>query len=329
MGDAFEVATMTIATDETPLVLIGGAADPDLAQQLQAHRCGVVQVPTGGRVIEWARDIRPDLIVVHDDLPDMTAMDACELLRRDPRIGHNVPILILAGDRPTPGQRVAAVSAGAWDFLRYPGEPRELSIKLQSYLQAKRNLDLALADGLIDPLTGLHNRVGLARRARELGALMSRRHGGLGCVVFSLDAEVPDLEVGGMIVRSTRVSDVVGALSPKELAVLAPGTDEVGMVRLALRVGAALSTSMGGRTAFVPGSTLRAGYEAVANFTYSPVDPVELLGRASAAVRGGKPEAGSSWVRRYEDTSAHATSGGWASPGNPAAVAPERRGGGI
>jgi len=84
-------------------------------------------------------DIRPDLIVVHDDLPDMSAMDACELLRRDLRIGHNVPILILAGDRPTPGQRVAAVSAGAWDFLRYPGEPRDLAIKLQSYLQAKRN----------------------------------------------------------------------------------------------------------------------------------------------------------------------------------------------
>ena len=320
---------MAMATDEMPLVLIGGAADPDLAQQLQAHRCGVVQVPTGGRVIEWARDIRPDVIVVHDHLPDMTAMDACELLRRDPRIGHNVPILILASDRPTPGQRVAAVSAGAWDFVRYPGEPKELSIKLQSYLQAKRNLDLALADGLIDPLTGLHNRVGLARRARELGALMSRRHGGLGCLVFSLEAEVPDLEVGTMIVRSTRVSDVVGSLSPKELAVLAPGTDEPGMVRLALRVGGTLSTSIGGRTPFVPGSTLRAGYDAVANVTYSPVDPVELLGRASAAVRNGKPEAGSTWVRRYEDASGDGRSGGWTSPESPLTVAPERRGAGV
>lgn len=318
--------TMAMTTDDTPLVLIGGAADPALAQQLQSHRCGVVQVPTGGRVIEWARDIRPDLIVVHDQLPDMTALDACELLRRDPRIGHNVPILILAGDRPTPGQRVAAVSAGAWDFLRYPGEPKELSIKLQSYLQAKHNLDLALAEGHIDPLTGLHNRVGLSRRARELGALMSRRHGGLGCVVFSLEAEVPDLETGAMIARSTRVSDVVGALSPRELVVLAPGTDELGMVRLALRVGAALSTSIGGRAAFVPGSTLRAGYDAVANFTYSPVDPVELLGRASAAVRSGKPETGSTWVRRYEDPQGTGLGGAWASPGSPLALAPERRG---
>lgn len=321
--------SMSIATEEMPLVLIGGAADPELAQQLQAQRCGVVQVPTGGRVIEWARDIRPDLIVVHDDLPDMTAMDACELLRRDPRIGHNVPILILVGDRPSPGQRVAAVSAGAWDFLRYPGEPKELSIKLQSYLQAKRNLDLALADGLIDPLTGLHNRVGLARRARELGALMSRRHGGLGCLVFALQTEVPDLEIGGMIARSTRVSDVVGALSPRELAVLAPGTDDAGMVRLAVRVGAALSASVGGKTPFVPGSTLRAGYDAVANFTYSPVDPVELLGRASAAVRSGKAESGSPWVRRYEEASASGARRGWASPVGALAVEPERRGTGA
>jgi hypothetical protein len=54
MLDALAGLTMAIAADETPLVLIGGAADPALAQQLQAQRYGVVQVPTGGRVIEWA-----------------------------------------------------------------------------------------------------------------------------------------------------------------------------------------------------------------------------------------------------------------------------------
>ncbi len=317
---------MTIATNEPPLVLIGGPAEPTLAELLQAQRCGVVQVPTGTRVVEWARDIQPDVIVVHDDLPDMAAIDACELLRRDPRIGHNVPILILTADRPTPEQRVTAVSAGAWDFLRYPGEPKELTLKLQSYLQAKRNLDLALAEGLIDPVTGLHNRIGLARRARELGALMSRKHGALGCVVFALDAEVPDLEAGSLVARSTRVSDVVGALSPREVAVLAPGTDDGGVVRLALRVGGALSAGIGGRAVFIPGSTLRAGYDAVANFTYSPLDPVELLGRASTALRTGKPEAGSSWLRRYEDSVGSAQIGAWASPTTPSPVAPDRRG---
>ncbi len=317
---------MVTSTSSTPpLILIGGLAEPTLAGVLQAQGCGVVQVPTGTRVLEWARDLQPDLILIRDDLSEMPAIDTCELLRRDPRIGHNVPILILTSDRPSPERRVTAVSAGAWDFLRYPGDPKELTVKLQSYVQAKRNLDLALAEGLIDPVTGLHNRIGLARRARELGALMSRRHGALGCVVFALETEVPDLEAGSLVARSTRVSDVVGTLSPKELAVLAPGSDDTGVVKLALRVGRALSAGIGGRAVFTPGSNLRAGYDAVANFTYSPVDPVELLGRASHAVRTGKPESGSSWVYRFEESVA-AQSGAWTSPSSLPGVAPGGKG---
>jgi hypothetical protein len=42
------------------------------------------------------------------------------------------------------------------------------------------------------------------------------------------------------------------------------------------------------------------GYEAATNLKYSPIDPVALLARATAAVRDGKPEAGAPWVRRFE-----------------------------
>jgi len=48
------------------------------------------------------------------------------------------------------------------------------------------------------------------------------------------------------------------------------------------------------------GSALRAGFDAVVNLKYSPTDAVELLTRAAAAVRNGKPEPGRPWVRRFE-----------------------------
>ena len=308
--------TDTPHANATALVLIGGMAEPTLADLLHAQGCGVVQVPTGTRLVEWAHDLQPDLILVREELPDMRVVEACELLRRNPRIGHNVPILIITADRPSPEQRVTAVSAGAWDFVRFPREPREITLKVQSYLQAKRNLDLALAEGLVDPVTGLHNRIGLARRARELGALMSRRRGALACLVFALETEVPDLGAASVVARITRVSDVVGALTSNEVAVLAPGTDEAGIVQMALRVGRVLSAGVGGREGLIPGSTLRAGYDAVSNFTYSPVDPVELLARASTAVRSGRPESGSSWVARFEDPDGPVSGGAWISPSN-------------
>jgi len=54
------------------------------------------------------------------------------------------------------------------------------------------------------------------------------------------------------------------------------------------------------KTALTPGKTLHVGYEAVTNLKYSPIDPVALLARATAAVRDGKPEPGAPWVRRFE-----------------------------
>ena len=47
---------------------------------------------------------------------------------------------------------------------------------------------------------------------------------------------------------------------------------------------------------------VRVGYEAVANVGYAPVEPVELLMRASTALRTGKAEAGG-WIRRFDGDS--------------------------
>jgi len=44
----------------------------------------------------------------------------------------------------------------------------------------------------------------------------------------------------------------------------------------------------------------RAGYESVANVGYEPMEPMELLARATAALRTGRPEPGLDWLRRYE-----------------------------
>ncbi|HYT84629.1 MAG TPA: response regulator [Gemmatimonadales bacterium] len=292
---------MVTATAGQPIVLITVVKDHSLERVLDTNGYAVVQPPTGTLAIEWARDIKPDLIILDAELPDMSGVDACWMFRNDPHIGRNVPVLLVTADKPTPDQRVTALRAGAWDFLRYPGDLNELTLKLQTYVQAKRNIDVALAEGLVDPTTGLHSRSGLARRARELGALMSRNRGALACVVFAVEAEPADPKTGSLVAQSARLSDVVGALGPAEFAVLAPGTDDVGAVKLAERVGGTLREAIRGPGPRASWPTLRIGYDAVANLKYSPIDPVALLSRAAAAVRMGKPEPDRPWVRRFAD----------------------------
>ena len=292
-----------------PVVLVATRREHPLPAALGRNPYAVVEVHTGTLALKWARDLRPDTIVLEADLPDMSGIAACRLLHNDLRIGHNVPILILAPDKPTPEQRVTALQAGAWDFLSYPRDRAEFSLRLQTYVQAKRNIDVALAEGLVDPATGLHSRTALARRARELGALMNRKHGALACVVFAAEVEPPDPKTGSLVARTARLSDVVGAWSPTEFAVLAPATDHGGAVKLAQRVAGVLREGSDGPRPLAPGSTLWVGYDAVTNFTYAPIDPVSMLGRAAAAVRNGTPDPGYPWVRCFDVTRASGQEG--------------------
>jgi PleD family two-component response regulator len=292
---------MASIAEMPPVVLIAVSKEQWLATALRGgDRFAVIQVHTGALALEVARDVRPDVIILEATLQDMTGIEACRLLHADLHIGHYVPILIVTHDKPSPEERVMALRAGGWDFLRYPRDAEELSLTLQTYVQAKRNIDVALSDDLIDPMSVVHGRAVLARRARELGALMARRHGALACVVFSVDMEPADPQVLNAVVRASRVSDVVGVFSATEFAVLAPATDHVGAVRLAHRVADALRGATEEGTPLLPGTTLRVGYDAVANLKYSPSDPVDLLIRATTAVRTGTPEPSAPWVRRYD-----------------------------
>ncbi|PYO40747.1 MAG: hypothetical protein DMD33_16630 [Gemmatimonadetes bacterium] len=285
-----------------PVVLLILAKEQWIAKALPGDRFTVVQIHTATLARELARDLRPDVIILESDLPDMSGLEACRLLRADLDVGHCVPILMVGRDKPTPEERVTALRAGVWEFLKSPEDAKELPLALEAHIRAKRSIDAALLESALDPAGVLHGRAVLARRARELGGLMARKHSGLACVVLAADAASADAMLGSRVVRALRISDVVGALSATGIAVLAPGTDQQGAAGLARRLVAALSGASAGGAKLVPGTTLRVGYDAVANLKYSPIDPVDLLVRADAAVQAGVPEPGSPWIRRFEAT---------------------------
>ncbi len=299
-----------------PVVLLAGAPAPAVTSVLDGARYEVHRVATGALALECAPSLRPDTIILDAELPDMSGLEGCRWLQTDPRIGHNVPILILTPDVPSPEQRVAALRAGAWDFVRPSDDRGDLALRIEILIQAKRNIDVALAEGALEPPSGLQSRAGLARRARELGALMARERRALACVVFELDIEPADPGAGSRVARASRVSDVVGELGPGEFAVLAPATDQAGAVHLARRVAEQLHDRIGdGQQAAV---SLRVGYDAVANLGHWPIDPVALLVRATAALRRGTPDPGFPWVRRFDAGPTTDTSGS----GTPRVSAP-------
>src|SRR5438270_8345669 len=255
-----------------PLVLLGGdgqEATRWLKSLLEGGGYAVLQERSAQHVLERARSTEPDLIIVDAELPDMPGADLCRTLRTDPRVSSSTPILLAVREPASRAQRLAALRAGAWECITPPHDADEILLKLGAYVRAKLDADRARAEGLLDPVTGLYNRQGLARRARELGSQAFREHGPLACIVLALDVEPP----GGVNLRrsvqaikaAARLSDVIGRLGATEFAVLAPGTDAEGARRLAERLASSVAAATIAPAGAPPAVRMRCGYEAVAN----------------------------------------------------------------
>jgi diguanylate cyclase (GGDEF)-like protein len=274
----------------------------------------VVRAYTGQQALERARTAQPDLIILDAQMPDMHGFEVCRALRSDPRFSATTPIVITTSGPSGRSQRLEAYQAGAWEFLGQPLDGESLLLKLNTFLQSKREVDALREESLLDPGSGLYNMRGLARRAKEIGAEAFRRRDPLACVVFSPDAETSDeVEVGSeeeeqrlndqvalLFRQAGRASDAIGRLGQSEFAVIAPATGPEAALRLVRRLGGTVEGTplpvRGGERAV----RVKAGYCAVPDFAESSVDAVELLLRATTALRDLKREGNGERVRAFE-----------------------------
>jgi len=296
--------------EQPHILVVSHRADQALElEQVAARRgYGVRRAFTGVQALEEAFDPRlgrtPDLIVLDESLPDIDPLDASRALRDDPRLGSGVPILLVSASKPTTVEHHTALRAGIWEYVAHPFQSEELGGKLDSYLQWKLEAARArdgddLADG-----TGLYTLRGLALRAQELTLQAFHHAASLACVAIAPVTEETNngghasaVDLVARVLRDMgRRSDAIGRVGPGEFAVVAPGTDHAGAVLLAERVAQAVQA--GARDGGLP--ALRAGYDAVANARYTPIEPKNLLGRATSALRIAKTDTGPGWIRAFQ-----------------------------
>jgi diguanylate cyclase (GGDEF)-like protein len=301
-----------------PLVLIANDQEwsaRSLESILGPAGYAVVRAYTGQQALERSRTVEPDLVILDAQMPDMHGFDVCRALRSDPRLGATTPIIITTSGPSGRTQRLEAYRAGAWEFLGQPIDGEALLLRLATFLQSKQEVEAYRGERLIDPLTGLYNMRGLARRAREIGAAAFRRRDALACAVFAPDAESGNGEdaaaaeetaarladqVGLRFGKSARASDAIGRLGQAEFAVIAPDTGPDGAVRMVKRLGGLVEASpipvRGGER----NVRLRAGYCVVPDFADSPIDAVELLLRATTALRDLGKEGNGERIRAFD-----------------------------
>jgi PleD family two-component response regulator len=292
---------MMEAENQPPLVLIASAGEwvgRSLENVLESNGYSVLRLESGRRVLELARRVRPNALLIDDSLTDITGVDVCRALRDDPLFDHATPIFMMSAAHHATNVRAAAYEAGAWDYCSLPLDVETLLSKLNTFIRAAREIDNARSRALVDRLTGLYTSYGLQQVSEQLGAHAVRKSEPMACVVIAPLVDVPEggaptseqamealAEMTDLCRAYSRRSDVIGYLGDSRVAILAPDTDLAGIQRLIDRLQDALSGLMAkSRTAGRRSSTLRAGYCAVPNLAESKLDPNEIVRRAQTAL---------------------------------------------
>ena len=302
-----------------PLALIGSDQEwsiRSIESILGPHGYAVLRAYNGKEVLERAQSGQPDVVILDLRLPDQDGRVVCRALREQRIVSPATPVLMISSGHPAKADRLKALQAGAWEVLSLPLDAEEFLLKLSAFVQAKTESDTLREEGLVDRSTGFYSVRGLARRAREVGAEAFRRKTALACVVIGVDPLDADggaaseadgaalaeaLAIVAQAFQGTaRSSDIIGRLGRSEFAVIAPATDAEGAMRLAERLASAVEAREPAPGTRVSGVKVRAGYEAVADLHETPVEPVDLLVRATAALRQVRDHAGAGRFQRYD-----------------------------
>lgn len=291
---------MTAETSYTPLVLLIEDQEwtaRSIESILSPHGYAVFKAYTGRQGLDIVRKMIPDLVLVDLRLPDMTGTDVLRQLAHSPTVFPSTPRILVSTSPISQAERMAALEAGAWDILRPPLDSQELTLRFGTWTRAKRDADEARERGLVDPLTGLYNFNGLLRRIDEVVSDASRNERYISLVMLGraaseeleVEEPIPDdraRNLGRTLMGAARLSDAIGRVGEGEFVVIAPGTDPNGAARLAERMLDAAGTSE------VP---LRAGVYSTRRTQKEPVASLDLLSRATAALR--QAQAGENGLR--------------------------------
>jgi diguanylate cyclase (GGDEF)-like protein len=120
----------------------------------------VVTVGTGEEALGAIQLVKPDLVLLDINLPDMNGYQVCKRIKADP-LCHHIPVVMLTSLEEI-GFEVMALEAGADDFVSKPVDPVVLDARMNMIIRRSRRQRFA------NPLTGLPGNVVVEQRIASL-----------------------------------------------------------------------------------------------------------------------------------------------------------------
>jgi two-component system alkaline phosphatase synthesis response regulator PhoP len=95
----------------------------------------------GADALRYAREFRPEVILLDIMVPQLNGWEVCRRLKHEPET-RAVPVIMVTG-RVEEGDKVLGFELGADDYVTKPFSPRELVARVRALLRRARPLDAA------------------------------------------------------------------------------------------------------------------------------------------------------------------------------------------
>ena len=194
--------------------------------------------------LSMAATLRPSLILLDVDMPDMDGFEVCRRLKASADTA-TIPVIFLTADFHK-DNKAMGLGIGAVDYVTKPFKIEELSARIRASLRAK---ELLQEKSMVDGLTGLWNQKYLHEQATVQTALAHRAGATVSCIALDVDGlrlinakhgnAVGDevlRSIAGIIQKHCRTEDAVCRCEGGKFAILLSMMSRAGAASLADRL---------------------------------------------------------------------------------------------
>ncbi|MDP9175976.1 MAG: response regulator [Planctomycetota bacterium] len=191
--------------------------------------------------VQAAVELRPDLILLDVDMPDLDGFNICQQLKENVATKDLTIIFLTAAD--TTHNKVLGLNLGATDYITKPFKPEEMRARVRAALRSKQHADKR---SMTDGLTGLWSETYFDIHLPRKLSLARRTNRPLSCIIGNIDEmgninKVHGTEARDEVVRAMsnifsahwREEDVACYLKNGNYIALMSNTDRQAAVQLA------------------------------------------------------------------------------------------------
>jgi diguanylate cyclase (GGDEF)-like protein len=218
-----------------------------LTEILESEGYTVFSASSGFSVVDMARKVQPDVILLDIVMPGLDGFEVCKLLNCAYDL-KDIPVIMVTAK--TEGIDIKnALELGAFDYIKKPIDKNEVIARLQSTLRliAYQNKlkELAMKDGL----TGLFNHAAFMELFEKELAKHQRNNRNLSYVMIDIDffKKINDTyghiagnvilkELSNILLNTVRKGDIVCRYGGEEFSIVLPETNKEDAYQLCQRI---------------------------------------------------------------------------------------------